>query len=171
MRLSTHSLLTLLISCFETMYVCTLVGTCSRRGSLSHLHHRACPYSLNNGRCGHAFCAICILKWAFAALHRACGHWHEALECPLCRAPLPIISRSNPRNVYTFPFIPDRLGDTVIKSHLAVLQDAADFKAKSNTTNSDASRNGVRWHGEVDEQVLAWGLGKASRIQWEQRER
>ncbi|KAI0697956.1 hypothetical protein C8T65DRAFT_743007 [Cerioporus squamosus] len=157
------------------------VGSSNLQWVLAHLEDQfqcslcfetmACPYSLNNGRCGHAFCAICILKWAFAALHRACGHWHEALECPLCRAPLPIISRSNPRNVYTFPFIPDRLGDTVIKSHLAVLQDAADFKAKSNTTNSDASRNGVRWHGEVDEQVLAWGLGKASRIQWEQRER
>ncbi|RDX50928.1 hypothetical protein OH76DRAFT_373075 [Lentinus brumalis] len=130
------------------------------------------PYLLNNGRCGHAFCAICILKWAFAAVHRGCGYWHEALECPLCRATLPYTTDATPRNICTFPFLPDRLADTVIKSHLAVLQDAADLKARR-TANCDVGRphNGIRWLGEVDEQVLAWGQGKASRTEWEQREK
>ncbi|TFK85507.1 hypothetical protein K466DRAFT_654223 [Polyporus arcularius HHB13444] len=130
------------------------------------------PYLLNNGRCGHAFCAICILKWAFAAVHRGCGYWHEALECPLCRATLPYTTDATPRNICTFPFLPDRLADTVIKSHLAVLQDAADLKARP-TANCDVGRphDGIRWLGEVDEQVLAWGQGKASRTEWEQRER
>ncbi|KAI0691393.1 hypothetical protein C8T65DRAFT_587240 [Cerioporus squamosus] len=141
------------------------------RSSSSRPHRRASPYSLNNGRCGHAFCAICILKWAFTALHRGCGYWHEALECPLCRAMLPVASKHAPRNICTFPFVPDRLGDAVIKSHLAILQDAADSQAKSTSSNGGNPQNGVRWHGEVDEQVLAWGLGKTSRIEWEQRER
>ncbi|KAI0718004.1 hypothetical protein C8T65DRAFT_639684 [Cerioporus squamosus] len=130
------------------------------------------PYSLNNGRCGHAFCAICILKWAFTAVHRSCGYWHEALECPLCRATLPYTPEATPRNICTFPFVPDRLADTVIRSHLAVLQDAADSKAKPTASYSGGeSHHGIYWHGEVDEQVLAWGEGKASRNEWEQRER
>ncbi len=162
----------LAVSCFEIMYVRIRITVCSSPSSSSRPHNRANPYLLNNGRCGHAFCAICILKWAFAAVHRGCGYWHEALECPLCRATLPYTTDATPRNICTFPFLPDRLADTVIKSHLTVLQDAADLKARP-TANCDVGRphDGIRWLGEVDEQVLAWGQGKASRTEWEQRER
>ncbi|RPD76312.1 hypothetical protein L226DRAFT_372864 [Lentinus tigrinus ALCF2SS1-7] len=129
----------------------------------------ASPYSLNNGRCGHAFCAICILKWAFAAVHRGCGYWHDALECPLCRATLPLTSDDTPRNICTFPFVPDRLAEAAIKSHLTVLLDAADSNAKPIACAK--GQDGTHWHGVVDEQVIAWGQGMASRTEWEQREK
>ncbi|KAI0653298.1 hypothetical protein C8Q70DRAFT_888627, partial [Cubamyces menziesii] len=76
----------------------------------------ACPYSLTPGRCGHSFCALCVLKWCFAAVHRGCGYWHDSLECPLCRAELPYTSDLTPRSIFSFPFSPNRLADGAIKA-------------------------------------------------------
>ncbi|CDO73353.1 hypothetical protein BN946_scf185008.g116 [Trametes cinnabarina] len=82
----------------------------------------ACPYSLNPGRCGHSFCALCILKWCFAAVHRGCGYWHDPLECPLCRAELFYTSDVTPRSPFSFPFVPNRLADGEIQALIEVVR-------------------------------------------------
>ncbi len=105
---------------------------------------------MNNGNCGHAFCLICILKRAFSLIQYDCGDWHEALECPLCRATLPDTPIDNRLDKSTFPFVPNRLGDAVIKSYLAVLQDAADSQARLTASCSGGSQHGFLWHGEID---------------------
>ncbi|KAF8159518.1 hypothetical protein B0H34DRAFT_673876 [Crassisporium funariophilum] len=76
----------------------------------------AAPYSLNPGHCGHTFCALCILKWFFSRLHRACGGWHESVDCPICRCPLIITPELAPRLHITFPFVPNRVAAAVIES-------------------------------------------------------
>ncbi|KAM5532792.1 hypothetical protein V8D89_013511 [Ganoderma adspersum] len=116
----------------------------------------ACPYQLNHGLCGHTFCALCLLQWCFAAVHRGCGYWHESLECPLCRAELPCTPDTTPRQMCTFPFVPSRLADSTIKMLLGVLKVAVDTDA------SGSSR--------VDERVTAWGQNGNAKVEWETRE-
>ncbi|KAI9060921.1 hypothetical protein FKP32DRAFT_995665 [Trametes sanguinea] len=82
----------------------------------------ACPYTLNSARCGHSFCALCILKWCFAAVHRGCGYWHDSLECPLCRAELFYTPDITPRSIFTFPFVPNRLADSAIQALLETVK-------------------------------------------------
>lgn len=55
------------------------------------------PYSLNPGQCGHTFCALCILRHFFSRLHKACGGWHESVDCPMCRSLLVITPDRVPR--------------------------------------------------------------------------
>ena len=130
---------------------------------------RAEPYALNHGRCGHSFCAVCVLKWAFNAIHRGCAYWHEPLECPLCRAELPHATDRTSRTMCTFPFVPNRLSDATITSLLAVLKDAADFKDAVRANAAEEPSRG--WHGVVDEKVAVWGEGKSARVEWERRAR
>ncbi|TFK75012.1 hypothetical protein BDN72DRAFT_832720 [Pluteus cervinus] len=74
------------------------------------------PYTLNPGQCGHTFCAVCILKWFFSRLHRACGGWHESVDCPICRSLLVITPDRVPRLDITFPFVPNRTASAVCES-------------------------------------------------------
>lgn len=74
------------------------------------------PYTLNPGQCGHTFCALCILKWFFSRLHRACGGWHESVDCPICRSLLVITPDRVPRLDITFPFVPNRTAAAVCES-------------------------------------------------------
>jgi hypothetical protein len=74
----------------------------------------AAPYSLNPAHCGHTFCSLCILKWFFSRLHRACGGWHESVDCPICRSLLIITPEHTPRLQLTFPFVPNRVAASVI---------------------------------------------------------
>lgn len=76
----------------------------------------AYPYSLHPGHCGHTFCAICILKWFFSRLHRVCGGWHEAVDCPICRSVLILTPDRVPRSNMTFPFVPNRVAAAVVES-------------------------------------------------------
>ncbi|KAJ7623229.1 hypothetical protein FB45DRAFT_869866 [Roridomyces roridus] len=66
------------------------------------------PFSLNPGACGHSFCALCILRHFFSRLHKACGGWHESVDCPMCRSLLVITPDRVPRLDITFPFVPNR---------------------------------------------------------------
>ncbi|KAH9940810.1 uncharacterized protein BXZ73DRAFT_75353 [Epithele typhae] len=91
----------------------------------------ALPYELNHGRCGHAFCALCALKWCFAAVHWDCGYWHDTLECPLCRAEMPFVPDQLPRLMSSFPFVPNRLADNTIRSYLDILKDAAESRSSN----------------------------------------
>ncbi|PFH51829.1 hypothetical protein AMATHDRAFT_74708 [Amanita thiersii Skay4041] len=79
------------------------------------------PYTLNPGHCGHTFCATCILKWFFSRLHRACGGWHESVDCPICRAPLMLTPDRIPRLVSTFPFVPNRIAASMLESSIEKL--------------------------------------------------
>ena len=124
---------------------------------------RACPYQLHHGRCGHTFCALCLLRWCFAAVHRGCGYWHDALECPLCRAELPYTPDVIPRQMCTFPFVPCRLGDTILQTLLDILQDAAEAAFK----DAGAS-TGV--HQKLDDKLIAWSRHGEARIDWECRD-
>ncbi|CAK5267702.1 unnamed protein product [Mycena citricolor] len=74
------------------------------------------PYSLNPGSCGHSFCALCILRHFFSRLHKACGGWHESVDCPMCRALLVITPDRTPRLDITFPFVPNRTAAAVCES-------------------------------------------------------
>ncbi|KAJ7066557.1 hypothetical protein C8F01DRAFT_1080094 [Mycena amicta] len=74
------------------------------------------PYSLNPGQCGHTFCALCILRHFFSRLHKACGGWHESVDCPMCRSLLVITPDRIPRLDITFPFVPNRTAAAVCES-------------------------------------------------------
>jgi hypothetical protein len=80
----------------------------------------AAPYTLNPSHCGHTFCGLCILKWFFSRLHRACGGWHESVDCPICRSLLIITPELTPESTsrlpFTFPFVPNRVTASVIES-------------------------------------------------------
>ncbi|KAG9313024.1 hypothetical protein JVU11DRAFT_6463 [Chiua virens] len=83
--------------------------------------HRACPYALTPRICGHTFCAACILKWFFSRLHKGCGGWHEAVDCPLCRSSLPYTPERTPRSASSFPFAPNRAADTAIRGLITAI--------------------------------------------------
>ncbi|KAI1796774.1 hypothetical protein LXA43DRAFT_879351 [Ganoderma leucocontextum] len=123
----------------------------------------ACPYQLNHGLCGHTFCALCLLQWCFAAVHRGCGYWHESLECPLCRAELPCTPDTTPRQMCTFPFVPCRIADATIKMLLGVLKDAADTDAGGRDACIGSS-------SKLDERVAAWGQNGNAKVEWEARD-
>ena len=100
-------------------------------------------------------------------MHRDCGYWHEALECPLCRSELAFIPDVTPRAFCTFPFIPNRLADTTIKSYLEILQDAAKAHAGGSRVGGMCGGGG----SGIDERILAWGEGGSARVEWEARDR
>ncbi|KAJ6515129.1 hypothetical protein C8R47DRAFT_1206474 [Mycena vitilis] len=79
------------------------------------------PYSLNPGQCGHTFCALCILRHFFSRLHKACGGWHESVDCPMCRSLLVITPDRTPRLDITFPFVPNRTAATLCESMIEKL--------------------------------------------------
>ena len=104
------------------------------------------PYILSPAYCGHTFCAICILKWFFARLHRGCGGWHESVKCPLCRALLILTPDSVPRNIITVPFSPNRLADDAMSSmidRLGVLLPSSKEKGKKKRTKAATKRKVV----------------------------
>ncbi|KAH9929866.1 uncharacterized protein BXZ73DRAFT_77986 [Epithele typhae] len=108
----------------------------------------ALPYGLNHGLCGHTFCALCALKWYFAAMDCVCGYWHDALECPLCRAELPFVP-DQPRLMSTFPFVPNRLADDAIQAYLEILKDAV------------YEERALDWGEQVLTKLSSWGRRKA----------
>ncbi|KAI0038350.1 hypothetical protein FA95DRAFT_1613454 [Auriscalpium vulgare] len=89
----------------------------------------ACPYSLVAYNCGHAFCALCIIKWFFSRLHE-CGDWHEPVECPLCRAP----AVKPPAR----PFVHGRAFDRVVADAVDALRDIAAATADALQAAADA---------------------------------
>ncbi|KAJ6555746.1 hypothetical protein B0H10DRAFT_1207704 [Mycena sp. CBHHK59/15] len=79
------------------------------------------PYSLNPAKCGHTFCALCVLRHFFSRLHKACGGWHESVDCPMCRSLLVITPDRLPRPEITFPFVPNRTAAAVCESMIETL--------------------------------------------------
>ncbi len=156
-----------LCRCREVMYVPLSAFHTVR----SHVHYSACPYTLIPGLCGHSFCAICLLKWCFTALHRGCGYWHDDLQCPLCRAELPYTSDRTPRSRFSFPFTPNRLADSSIKALVALVRDA---QPEHSTLSGARARSDAIGTSEVtqhDEMLISWRRAGAAYLDWEQRDR
>lgn len=108
------------------------------------------PYTLSSVNCGHTFCAICILKWYFAKLHRSCGSWHESVKCPLCRSLLILTPESIPRQIITVPFAPNRIAEGAMKSmieRLAILLPSAKEERKRKRTKARTSTKGCAKNG------------------------
>ena len=128
---------------------------------------------------------MCLLKWFFTHLHSDDGRWHDDLECPLCRSPLPETSRiaqNFPRPASTCPFIPSRHTDDVITALVDELSKT--LKSKGSTTSSPDSsgRKGKANAGsntdgfdpiflDGGEEALGWKSDGASRKDWERRSR
>ncbi|KAI0832127.1 hypothetical protein BC628DRAFT_587334 [Trametes gibbosa] len=143
----------------------------------------ACPYTLSPGQCGHSFCAMCILQWSFAAVHRGCGFWHDSLECPLCRAELPYTSDHVPRSMFSFPFTPNRLSDTAIH---ALIEGITKREGGPNAGAGEGSGPGVGMcvsigQGKSDatisaslkdgEKLSAWKETGMAYLDWKERDR
>ncbi|KAI0640781.1 hypothetical protein C8Q79DRAFT_994876 [Trametes meyenii] len=138
----------------------------------------ACPYTLTAGQCGHSFCALCLMQWCFAAVHRGCGYWHDSLECPLCRAELPYASDVTPRSVFSFPFTPNRLADGMIKTLVAVVKDAKPDDAPTAGQGACPTAGAGVGTGEdksidpsaVSDRLALWREGGAMYNDWVERD-
>ncbi|EPQ56567.1 hypothetical protein GLOTRDRAFT_138262 [Gloeophyllum trabeum ATCC 11539] len=120
----------------------------------------ACPYSLNHPLCGHTFCADCIAKWFFSRLHRECGAWHEAVNCPVCRAKLAPPQPHPPRRDWAFPFSPNRIADAVLTDLIALL--AREEKSGRKNKSSKAASLHV---------LSEWIAGGSLHTDWVNRDR
>lgn len=134
---------------------------------------------LKADRCGHSFCAICILKWYFTHLHRSCGSWHDILECPLCRAPLPEVLPDTPRSASSCPFAPNRLADEALSVLLEqlqnILQPTEEAVAESSPSKGKGKQKGKSTSSPLspvlEEEVLNWTKGGSSWVEWTNRDR
>ncbi|KAF9461205.1 hypothetical protein BDZ94DRAFT_1264236 [Collybia nuda] len=150
----------------------------------------AYPYTLNPGQCGHTFCAICILKWFFSRLHRACGGWHESVDCPMCRSLLVITPDRVPRLEITFPFVPNRTAAGVVESLVEKLVEpplGTLIVKREDTEGIWASELKEDWNAgcgrkkekskeegqgiQVNAAVSDWREGGAARAEWLKRNR
>lgn len=133
---------------------CTFQVPCVSSSHGWILDSRACPYALTPRNCGHTFCATCILKWFFSRLHKGCGGWHEAVDCPLCRSALPHTPERTPRSTSCFPFTPNRTAETAIRGLINTISH------ELTSTSTLAS------HPLSD-----WEEGGYSKREWSKRER
>lgn len=143
----------------------------------------AYPYTLNPGKCGHTFCAICILKWFFSRLHRVCGGWHEAVDCPICRSTLALTPDRTPRPPYTFPFVPNRVAAGVVESLIGKLAQPPPSIVKQEVHEglriSESDKEGRKRKREVlkiedcslEADLEAWKEGGNLRTEWLKRDR
>ncbi len=125
---------------------------------------------------------MCILQWFFSGLHRGCGGWHEDPVCPLCRAVLPAVPLSAPRNIDSCPFTPNRLADEIIQQYLNEL---ASVPALPDQDGSTIDQNTAKGKGkgksfphlkkgrvaQPEDEVVAWREGGSARRDWLERER
>ncbi|KXN92420.1 hypothetical protein AN958_07038, partial [Leucoagaricus sp. SymC.cos] len=143
----------------------------------------AYPYTLNPGQCGHTFCAICILKWFFSRLHRVCGGWHEAVDCPICRSVLIITPDRVPRSIFSFPFVPNRVATAVVGSLVEKLARSSPVVKQEDSEAmriSESEREGRKRKREVaklevddcspEVDLDAWKEGGSMRTEWVKRD-
>ncbi|KAH6915920.1 hypothetical protein BKA70DRAFT_1418837 [Coprinopsis sp. MPI-PUGE-AT-0042] len=150
----------------------------------------ATPYTVSSPDCGHTFCAICILKWFFSRLHPPCGSWHEAVDCPICRARFVYTPDAPPREADTFPFVPNRLATTVITAfiekigshpvntamHVKKEEEEVMVSGSKRAGGRKCSRKTKEEEMEEDEKprtsaIDAWKEGGALRTEWLRKER
>lgn len=137
---------------------------------------RACPYTLTPARCGHTFCAFCILKYIKVKFEPKDGVLRA--ECPVCRTTL----HSFPGTTQHSSFAPNRLAEEVLSEQLDALARAIAEFAPAPTpmpaSTSRSSRAGRR-HGTAerlqaptdDDRITGWRSGGALRMDWEARDK
>ncbi|KAI0681593.1 hypothetical protein C8T65DRAFT_598434, partial [Cerioporus squamosus] len=126
----------------------------------------AAPYWLKHGRCGHSFCAACILKWIFRAMD-ADGYWEDgSLLCPDCHVCLPSIPKTAPRAMCTFPLVRNHLAEATVKAYVSLLK----HMATSQDNSLDRRITNGQWTAGLGGKVMPWGEGKSARTEWENRD-
>jgi len=133
----------------------------------------ACPYVLHPLRCGHTFDAICILRWFFSKAHQACGGWHEYVACPICRSQLIVTPERIPRHDITFPFVPNRTVDTVVKDLVGKLEvTSSGLKREAGSSSGKGRMKVKKEEGEGASTALdSWKTGGTARKDWIKREK
>ncbi|KAJ8582066.1 hypothetical protein M405DRAFT_776806 [Rhizopogon salebrosus TDB-379] len=101
------------------------------------------PYSTR--RCGHDFCATCILTWFFFRSSLWSGF--DVVDCPICRSAL-IDSSENSSS----PFIPNKTADGAIRAMIDTLSKEDD-------------------HGKASAALAEWGKDGRARQEWSRKER
>ncbi|KAJ7224218.1 hypothetical protein GGX14DRAFT_648999 [Mycena pura] len=146
------------------------------------------PYSLNPGQCGHTFCALCILRHFFSRLHKACGGWHESVDCPMCRSLLVITPDRVPRLDITFPFVPNRTAAAVCESIIEKLSRSSPssglvVKREESESTWPGSEWDMEWgrkkgkskeEEEIEEEnadLAGWREGGNLRTEWLKKDR
>ncbi|KAG2011792.1 hypothetical protein CC2G_011868 [Coprinopsis cinerea AmutBmut pab1-1] len=148
------------------------------------------PYTISSAKCGHTFCAICILKWFFSRLHPPCGSWHESVDCPICRTRFITTPEATPRPEFTFPFVPNRLAAAVITGFIDKISassvntamkvkreedEALLVSASKRPQGRKCSRKAKSEENEEEKprttEIDAWREGGVSRIEWHKKER
>ncbi|KAJ6591578.1 hypothetical protein DFH09DRAFT_1306314 [Mycena vulgaris] len=146
------------------------------------------PYSLNPGQCGHTFCALCILRHFFSRLHKACGGWHESVDCPMCRSLLVITPDRVPRLDITFPFVPNRTAAAMCESMIEKLSQSSTnsglvVKREESEGNWPGSEWDMEWgrkkgkskeEEEMEEEnaeLAGWREGGNLRMEWLKKDR
>ncbi|KAI0316751.1 hypothetical protein OF83DRAFT_1125142 [Amylostereum chailletii] len=135
----------------------------------------ATPYTLSAYKCGHTFCALCLLKWYFSTLHE-CGDWHQPVTCPLCRAvPImtaPVVNSSQTRAEWTFPFVPARMVDSLLEDSVHKLHNMSTafsgaFQAVHDIINPISPRKKQKQkHDPGSTLLVEWGDGGPRWIDW-----
>ncbi|KAF7309829.1 RING finger domain-containing protein [Mycena indigotica] len=120
------------------------------------------PYSLNPGQCGHTFCALCILRHFFSRLHKACGGWHESVDCPMCRSLLVITPDRVPRLDITFPFVPNRTAAVACE---ALINQLATSSFSTPVIKREPSE--TSWSSDISAECQ-WGQKKGSKTKEEE---
>ncbi|KAF8216535.1 hypothetical protein K438DRAFT_1558005, partial [Mycena galopus ATCC 62051] len=145
------------------------------------------PYSLNPGQCGHTFCALCILRHFFSRLHKACGGWHESVDCPMCRSLLVITPDRTPRLGRVQSMVPNRTAAAMCESMIEKLSQSTSSSLVVKREESEGSWPGSEWdmewgrkkgkskeeeEMEADTADLAgWREGGNLRIEWLKKDR
>ena len=141
------------------------------------------PFLLGPAQCGHTFCAMCILKWFFSRLHRACGGWHEPVDCPICRTSLILTPDRPPRPNFTFPFVPNRIASSILESLVQKLArppiapvikkedtDSSWVSTPGQTCMADCLSTSPKPKEEVTD-ITLWREGGCMRAEWLKKDR
>lgn len=107
-------------------------------------------------------------------MDRGCGYWHDPLECPLCRTELPYPSCVVPRSVFSFPFTPNRLADSTIKTLIELIRkddpQLAGGRKPSGINVGEVDTTDTMASADDDEKLLLWKGAGALHTDWERRD-
>ena len=121
---------------------------------------------------------MCTLKWFFSRLHKACGGWHESVNCPICRSLLIITPDRLPCLDITFPFTPNRTVDLVVQYMIDKLVNSpfgdgrSVIKEEEDIDGSGLSGVSMRREKEKSHSsgLDAWRAGGSLRSDWIRRD-
>ena len=103
-------------------------------------HSRAFPVVISASRCGHTFCAKCVLSHFFNSFDAAISGWRTNVRCPLCTNKLPATPEGS-RTLKTCPFTHNRLVDEVL---MCLIDSIGPAIGNENAGNDDAAVSELR---------------------------